>query len=131
VGRREGWICWAVLGQGRGGGHEDRTGAGIGVVLQNVERGCCRLHHSTSFTTGTRPVGSTGQMWQPPADLASVGANVEWGAVVRTTQLASPPAQGRWDRLVEASAGMARLDNTDLCAWYLIVGAACLPLAGL
>jgi hypothetical protein len=77
VGWLEGWICWVVLGQGRGGGHEDRTGAGIGVVLQNVEWGYCRPLHSTSFTTGARPVGSIGQAWQPPADLASVGTNVE------------------------------------------------------
>jgi len=26
---------------------------------------------------------------------------------------------------------MARLDIADLCAWSLIVGAACFPLAGL
>jgi hypothetical protein len=99
-------------------------------VGANVKRGVLPPHHSTSFTTGTRPVGSTGQMWQPPADLASVGANVEWGAVVRSTQLPSPPVQDRWDRLVEANVRMARLDIAALCAWSLIIGAACFPLAG-
>jgi len=34
--------------------HRPRVGGG------NRWAGCCRRHHSTSFTTGARPVGSLG-----------------------------------------------------------------------
>jgi hypothetical protein len=63
---------------------------------------------------GSRP--PTSCRWRQP---------LSGSAAVRSTQLPSPPARDRWDRLVEANAGMARLDITDLCAWSLIVGAAC------
>jgi len=76
--------------------------------------GCCRRHPSTSFTTGTRPVGSIrrqtlrGVLSSAPLNLLHhrhKTGGIDWlrqtlcgGGAVRSTQLPSPPARGRWDR---------------------------------
>jgi hypothetical protein len=111
-GAREGWICWAVMGQGRGGWHEDRTGAGIGVVLllwrTVTYSGSSAVAGRASC--GTRPRRGCSPCCRPPTSCR--GRQTSRGAAVRSTQLPSPPARGRWDR-----QGKCGSRSPTLCRW--------------
>jgi hypothetical protein len=88
--------------------------------------GGCRPLHSTSFTTGTRPVGSIGPAWLPPADLVSGEANVErW--------CCRPPHSTSFTTGARpvGSIGPAWLPHADLVSVEVNVEGGVLPSASL